>query len=211
MRSRLAAAIGAGLVGVLAGCAATVATDSGPSPSPVMATTSAPHMTAPPTAAPPGVPTRWTSAEYSTSLTSVAEGTREADVVAVVDAGSARYDKDERGIPVTYTTVTLVDVLGGRHPAPKGSTLTVVQTGGLFDGEFVDNRSDPVLPLGYRVLLFLVNTSSDHYASLDGPYGRYELGDGGVLTPFVDRLGLGGSGMRFHGTLDELRAQVAAA
>ena len=211
MRTRVTAVIGAHVVSLLAGCGASVATGSVTSPSAVTATSTTSSTTAPPTAAPPGVPTRWTSAEYSTSLKSVADGARAADVVAVVVVRGAKYARDDREIPLTYQTVVLERVLGGRHPHPQGTTLTVVQTGGLFDGEFVDDRSDPVLPTGYRVLLFLKNTSPGRYASLDGPYGRYEIDARDVLTPFVDRLGLGSSGMRFHGTLDELSAQVAAA
>lgn len=157
------------------------------------------------------IPTRWTSADYSTEMTSVADGARVADLIAVVVVRGARYVKGEDLIPMTYQSVVIEQVLGGRRPKPKDSEITVVQTGGLFDGEFIDNTSDPVLPVGYRVLLFLKNTSSDHYASIDGPYGRFEIDGQGKVTPFADKVGLGGSGMRFHGTLSELGAAVASA
>jgi hypothetical protein len=144
-------------------------------------------------------------------MTSVSDGVLAADVIAVVLVRGARYVKQKDGVPTTYQTVVLEQVLGGQRPQPRGSELTVVQTGGLFDGEFIDNTSDPVFPVGYRVLLFLKNTSPDHYASIDGPYGRFEIDDRGRLTPFADQVGLGDSGMRFHGTLSELRTAVANA
>ncbi len=91
----------------------------------------------------------------------------------------------DQGLPFTDFNVRVERVLHDSAHRLVGTSVTVHQTGGLFNGKQVEVEDDPLLRPGERVVVFLHEYRPGSYFIIGGPSGRFRV-QNGVVTPIND-------------------------
>ncbi len=88
----------------------------------------------------------------------------------------------------TRFTLNIVEVLKGTHTS---DTIIVTQDGGVFEGETIRVKDEPLMKVGDEMVLYLAyNPSAESYVVIGGPQGRYLIQNGKLyhLTELDDSI-----------------------
>lgn len=125
-------------------------------------------------------------ASYAESYDSYDAMAKAADLVVDGEIVKATGTTEVGGVPATYYEVLVHSVAMKTGTAPK--TVTVLQTGGVKDGQTFQVEGDPLLRPGDRELLYLKRGADDPnvFYTLAGPSGRLAISETGKLSKIGD-------------------------
>ncbi|KAB5607941.1 hypothetical protein [Bifidobacterium jacchi] len=125
-------------------------------------------------------------ASYAESYDSYDAMAKAADLVVDGEIVKATGTTEIGGVPATYYEVLVHSVAMRSGTAPK--TVTVLQTGGVKDGQTFQVEGDPLLRPGDRELLYLKRGADDPnvFYTLAGPSGRLSISETGKLSKIGD-------------------------
>ncbi len=96
---------------------------------------------------------------------------------------SKRISSTTSSVPTTVFTEQIQGDLYHRNGYAAGSTMEIVQTGGIANNTTYEVVDDPLFQPGEEVVLFVRHTDTPHvYVVLGGPQGRFEVANG-TITP----------------------------